>query len=499
MRSGSPVIASEKRPWEVVTGPVSTLAAALVVGLSPLAAPADDLQLADFESTALVSEGLKTAGMEGDLRMMKLWARLKAGALETDGRDAAAKVSEEKALANARMRVRSVQPYLDEAQRDIFAGRWKYVQGYLGVIFSQVDAFQTVTVETYPGNDPVSLASKDALLSEGNNIIKNAEALASAAKARSEPKALAAYAKLSLSYDRFLKAGDLYGNFYLLPSGSRPKPKATATATASAPPSEDVLAAKRAFMTASAKEVAAEKEADKAEADVDAREAAAKEAAAKAKAATKLADRAEEASEKADKVVVDAVAQRAAAEKAANLDATAKEKAAEKEAAAKAAAEAKEKAELEAEAAEAAAQKAAAEKAAALEAAESKLKAAMDREKAAETNVKLFEKAIEYEEKQEAAARKLADQKDTTSAIVPQYDPLTSTESLYSNTPQSALQYDTKVKPRIKDKIVVIAGPDKGKVGTLLGVEDGTSIIKLSTKELKVIDMEKIGKALQER
>ena len=36
-------------------------------------------------------------------------------------------------------------------------------------------------------------------------------------------------------------------------------------------------------------------------------------------------------------------------------------------------------------------------------------------------------------------------------------------------------------------------------VGTLLGVEDGTSIIKLSTKELKVIDMEKIGKALQER
>ena len=122
----------------------------------------------------------------------------------------------------------------------------------------------------------------------------------------------------------------------------------------------------------------------------------------------------------------------------------------------------------------------------------------MEREKTAETNVKLFERAIEYEEKQEAAARKLSDQKDTTSSLVPQYDPLTSTESLYKNTPQSALQYDTKAKPKIKDRIVVIAGPDKGRVGTLLGVEGGTGIIKLSTKELKVIGMEKIGKALQE-
>ena len=472
--------------------------AALVIGFSPMAspmaavaAPSAELQLTDFESESLVVDGLKNAGLEGDLKMMKLWARLKAGALEVEGREAAGKVSEEKALASARMRVRSVQPYLDEAQRDIFAGRWKYVAGYVGVIFSQVEAFQTVTVETYPGSDQVSLASKDALVTEGNNVIKNAQSLAAAAKARSEPKALAAYAKLSLSYDRFLKAGDLYGNSLILPSGPRPKPKPKAAVSA---PSEDVLTAKRAYVAATAKEAAADRAAGLADADVDAKEAAAKKAAAAARAAITAADRAEMASEKADLAVRNAAAERAAAEKAARADAAAK--AGDELSAAKAVAEARERAEQEAEAAEAAALKVAAEKKAGLEAAEARLKAASESEAAAKKDVKLYEKAVAYEEKQDAAARKLASQKDTSSAIVPQYDPLTSTESLYKNTPQSALQYDLKAKPKLKDRIVVVAGPDKGRVGTLLGIEDGTCIVKLSTKELKVIDIEKIGKSL---
>ena len=71
-------------------------AAALTVAISPMtAAVPSDLQLADFESESLVSDGLKTAGMNGDLRMIKLWARLKAGALETEGREAAAQVCEQ--------------------------------------------------------------------------------------------------------------------------------------------------------------------------------------------------------------------------------------------------------------------------------------------------------------------------------------------------------------------------------------------------------------------
>jgi len=410
--------------------------------------------------------------MNGDLRMMKLWARLKAGALEEEGRQAAAQVGDEKTLASARMRVRSVQPYLDEAQRDVFAGKWKFVQGYLGVVFSQRDAFQTIVTDTYPGNDPVSLASKDALISEGNNIIKNAELLAAAAKAKSEPQAIQAYAKLSLSYDRFLKAGDLYGNSKLLPTGTRPKPRAKVN-----PPSGPAVISVQQQATAQAAKLdAAESVTDQAAAEVAAKQAAAKAAAKAAAVATEVADKAEAASEKAD-----------AAERAAT------KAAAEKQAAAKAAAEAAEKTELEAEAREVQAAQEAAEKKKAVEAATARLKAAEAKEVEQEATVRLYEKALDFEKKQDEAARKLASQADMTAGLVPQYDPITSTESLYKDTPQSALQYST-VKPKVKDAIVVIAGPDKGRVGVLLGIDGDTSIVKLSTRELKVIDVAKVAK-----
>ena len=56
-----------------------------------------------------------------------------------------------------------------------------------------------------------------------------------------------------------------------------------------------------------------------------------------------------------------------------------------------------------------------------------------------------------------------------------------------------AWQY-SKVKPRVKDKVVILAGPDKGRAGTLLGIDEGRGIIKLTTRELKIVDLEKVGK-----
>lgn len=102
---------------------------------------------------------------------------------------------------------------------------------------------------------------------------------------------------------------------------------------------------------------------------------------------------------------------------------------------------------------------------------------------------------------------------------MPQYDTVTSTESLFQDTPQGALQY-SRVKPVIKvsthpsralpsfspplpascvpkDEVIILAGPDKGRVGVLLGIENDSGIVKLSTRELKVIDMEKVAKQLQ--
>ena len=46
----------------------------------------------------------------------------------------------------------------------------------------------------------------------------------------------------------------------------------------------------------------------------------------------------------------------------------------------------------------------------------------------------------------------------------------------------------------MKDKVVILAGPDKGRAGTLLGIDEGRGIIKLTTRELKIVDLEKVGK-----
>lgn len=487
------VLSDHIMPWAVSTDAVIPrvlgAAAALTFSISPMSAAVTsaELTLNDFGSDSLVTEGLKSAGMDGDIRMIKLWTRLKVGALEAEGKKAADSVSNEKALANARMRVRSIQPYLDAAQNDIFTYKWKFVQGYLGVIFSQRDAFQTIVTETYPGGDPVSLASKDALVSEGNNIIRDAELLAAAAQAGSESQALAAYAKLSLSYDRFLKAGDLYGNSQLLPSGKRATPRTVEMQ----PKGLDALAAKKLVTTVVVKKDAAEVAAAQAKLELEREGNAKAKAEAAAKAAEKAADKAEAESEKADREV-----EKAAAERKMATEAIALEKAAAKEQAAQELAAAKEAAEQEAERKEAEQKKA-------LQAAEDRLQAASaavqelrDREAAASSTLRLYEKALDYEVKQEAAAQKLARKSDSTGGLVPQYDPVTSTEMLYKGTPQSALQYDETTKPRIKDSIVVIAGPDKGRVGTLLGIDQGSAIIKLSTRELKIIDLQKIAKQL---
>ena len=215
---------------------VLSAACALAFATAPLVQPAGadtSLLLNDFERKPLVEEGLRKAGLAAsDNKMVTLWARLKAQELNDDAAVAAAAAkSATKSsykgfpeLAASRMRVRSLQAYLDELQRDIFANKNKFVQGYLGVFYSQRDAFQSLILTTYPADDPASLASKDAMVDEGNNVFEYAEDLSEALAKNSRSAALEAYAKLALSYDRFLKAGDLYG-----------KPPKKATATASAP------------------------------------------------------------------------------------------------------------------------------------------------------------------------------------------------------------------------------------------------------------------------
>ena len=80
------------------------------------------------------------------------------------------------------------------------------------------------------------------------------------------------------------------------------------------------------------------------------------------------------------------------------------------------------------------------ERATALDAAETRLRAAEAKASTLQTEVRLYEKAIAFEERQEVGTRKLAAQEDRTTSLVPQYDPVTSTEALYKDTPLSTLR-----------------------------------------------------------
>jgi len=54
--------------------------------------------------------------------------------------------------------------------------------------------------------------------------------------------------------------------------------------------------------------------------------------------------------------------------------------------------------------------------------------------------------------------------------------------------------------PKLTDPVLLLAGPDKGRTGVVLNLSGdqatGSAIIKLDTKEIKVIDRAKIARAL---
>jgi len=91
-------------------------------------------------------------------------------------------------------------------------------------------------------------------------------------------------------------------------------------------------------------------------------------------------------------------------------------------------------------------------------------------------------------------------------ALYDGYDPITSTEKFYVGINDKSLRFIPQLerRPEIRDKVLLISGPDKGKVGTLIGVERGpkeSGIVKLdntvgTTKEIKLVPYASIAKTL---
>eukprot|EP00904_Undaria_pinnatifida_P013327 jgi/Undpi1/9124/HiC_scaffold_26.g11582.m1 len=86
------------------------------------------------------------------------------------------------------------------------------------------------------------------------------------------------------------------------------------------------------------------------------------------------------------------------------------------------------------------------------------------------------------------------------------YDAVTSTEGFYAGVDNSSLKFvaPSKDPPKIKDNVLLITGPDKGKTGYIIGVESGKAIIKLETsaavgvREIKVVPIDYVAKTIDQ-
>jgi hypothetical protein len=119
----------------------------------------------------------------------------------------------EKRIADARERVLTLSAYLDEVQRDLFNKNWKNLQVYIYTFAEQENAFSTLIDNLFPNNDPLDSATRENLSFEAQSMFLALDDLREAAKDAKFSTAQRAYSRLILSYDRFLKAGDLYPTY----------------------------------------------------------------------------------------------------------------------------------------------------------------------------------------------------------------------------------------------------------------------------------------------
>jgi hypothetical protein len=114
--------------------------------------------------------------------------------------------------------VLTLKAYLDEAERDLFAHKWDKVLVYLSTVSDQENAFVDLIDNLYPSNDPVESAAKSCMHFEAKSLFLSLDNLRKACQEHQIETSEKYYAKLLLSYDRFLKAGDLYPTYDPIPS-----------------------------------------------------------------------------------------------------------------------------------------------------------------------------------------------------------------------------------------------------------------------------------------
>jgi len=110
-------------------------------------------------------------------------------------------------------KINVIKVYIDEAERNLFAKRWDRLQPYLLTLSERDKDFALLISQLYPNNDELDGVAREALSFEAKSFFLALDDLKTATRDEDYDFAEASYAKLLLSYDRFLKAGGLYDTY----------------------------------------------------------------------------------------------------------------------------------------------------------------------------------------------------------------------------------------------------------------------------------------------
>jgi len=110
-------------------------------------------------------------------------------------------------------KIREVARVLGELQADLVSEEWTVIGIYPKLILSYVDVFTKYTDTAFDGSDAVDKSLRFELRYEVGQFCRAAGTLSDATAKKDIRLAQYAFAEMSLCYDRYLKAGDLYESY----------------------------------------------------------------------------------------------------------------------------------------------------------------------------------------------------------------------------------------------------------------------------------------------
>eukprot|EP00903_Cladosiphon_okamuranus_P007553 g7327.t1 len=112
-------------------------------------------------------------------------------------------------LAKSVDTIQGLAPYLDEVEYLITARSWDYLKGFLGVFAACEEDFVSLIDGMYPTDKASDVSARDSMQLEAQNVFLAVDDLYQASMSKKVKGSEKAYVKLALSYDRFLKAGNI--------------------------------------------------------------------------------------------------------------------------------------------------------------------------------------------------------------------------------------------------------------------------------------------------